>query len=334
MASPIVLVHNLAPGDIVVMSALVRDLALTFPGRFDIHVYTSCTTLWDNNPYIAQAWKTMPPDMPAYTLKYQPMITAADRLQLHFLTAYHRSFEEQTKIKVPLLLPKGDLHLTEKERDESPVSGRYWIVINGGKSDFTNKVWSGLRMQQVVDRLRDYGIRCVQCGATAHGNWHMPLSNVLDLIGKTNLRELLWLIQHADGVICPVTAAMHMAAALDRPCVCIAGGREHWWWEAYVNVQGVDHFGPIASGKVRAPHRFLHTQTLFDCCSTKGCWLNKILRSQPDSHQSYCKRPTEDGYGQAIPQCMAAITVDHVVDAVLSYYQDGTHVHASDTPHL
>jgi hypothetical protein len=124
------------------------------------------------------------------------------------------------------------------------------------------------------------------------------------------------LIYHAEGVICPITAAMHFAAALQKPCVVIAGGREEWWWEAYVPGKG--NFGPDLREEVQVPHRFLHTIGLLDCCRRKGCWRNTV-----DEGESKCKYPL-DVAGQRVPKCMVMISVEHVVEAVMSYYEDGT----------
>jgi len=173
-----------------------------------------------------------------------------------------------------------------------------------------------------VYKLRDAGINLVQCGSEARAHTNPHLDGVLSVVGETDLRDMLWVLYHADGVICSITAAMHMAAVFDKPCVCIAGGREHWWWEAYVNVAGVETFGPY-SQPVTVPHRYLHTQGLLDCCATKGCWKNKARRIQGDRHKSYCKMPSDDGYGQIIPKCMGMVTVEHITEAVMSYY-DGS----------
>lgn len=322
--TPVLLTHGRAPGDIVVMSGLVRDFVRTYGDRYEVEVFTSCPSLWRYNPHVSRVLSAPRPGVTAYSLCYGKQINEADYTPLHFLTAFHRDFKSRTGMEVPVLEPKPDLHLNEQERNERPIEGRYWVIIAGGKSDFTCKVWSAMRNQQVVNVLRQFGIRFVQIGATYKGNWHPPLQGCLDLIGKTGLRDAIWLLQHADGVICPVTFFMHAAAALDKPCVCIAGGREHWWWEAYVNSPTVQNFGPLASGKVPVPHRYLHTQGLLPCCKSRGCWMNKVDPTQPDKHKMYCKKPADDGYGQRIPECMRMITVEHVVDAVLSYYEDGT----------
>ena len=53
----------------------------------------------------------------------------------------------------------------------------------------------------------------VQVGETEHH--HPALRGVLDLRGRTDLRQLVRLVHHAQGVLCRVTLAMHLAAALE-----------------------------------------------------------------------------------------------------------------------
>jgi len=320
---PIVLTHGCAPGDITCLTALPRDISLAYPGRYEIHVATNCKTLWDHNPYIAGNHGKKPEGMRHIHMNYGRYISEANREKLHFVTAFHRDFEKRNGHPVPCLHAKGDLHLDKWHYENSPFADRYWVLVPGHKSDFTAKAWSAMRWQQLTSKLRVSGLKLVKCGAEHGGNTNPPVDGALDLVGQTNLRDILWIIYHSEGVICPVTCFMHMAAAFDKPCVCIAGGREHWWWEAYVNVSGVENFGPYSQA-VTVPHRYLHTQGLLDCCKTRGCWKNKILHTQKDKNKSYCKRPVDDGYGQTIPECLDMVTVDHVAEAVMSYYKDGT----------
>ena len=132
-------------------------------------------------------------------------------------------------------------------------------------------------------------------------------------------RSLLWQIYHCEGVICPITCAMHVAAAFEKPCVGIAGGREEPWWEHYGYG---NNFGPKAK-PIAVPHRYLHTVGQLSCCEKKGCWKKKVTRHEND--KSVCHKPAQRPLGaQPLPLCMEMITVDHVVDAILSYYEDGT----------
>jgi ADP-heptose:LPS heptosyltransferase len=332
MAAPrkIILGHYRAPGDITVMTALVRDIALTHPGKFEIGVDTTAKDLWQNNPYITDLGKIdanngkktprLPKGVEYYKCTYGRGIRDQKYETMHFLSYFHKDFYNQAKVKIPLTLPYPDLHLSQQERTEPLVQGRYWLFLSGGKSDFTAKVWDHRYWAQTISLLRDQGIQMVQTGANQSSHFHPPIPGVLNLVGVGGLRELLNLIEHADGVICAVTAAMHMAAALQKPCVVIAGGREAWYWEAYVpENRGLG--GADVASKIRIPHRYLHTIGLLDCCAKTGCWRNKVLPLGGDT--SLCYKPVVRP-GQAIPLCLDMITPQHVATAALSYYYDGT----------
>jgi ADP-heptose:LPS heptosyltransferase len=315
----LLLVHARAPGDILVMSALVRDIALTHSDKFEIYVHTTANELWRNNPYtsILTAAERQQ-DVEQLRLDYGPALNQVGTRNRHFLLGFHESFERQTGVHVPLLYPRPDYHLDDKEKHVPLVSGRYWVILSGGKSDFITKHWVYKRNQQVVNLLRGMGIHCVQLGAVGGlklYHHHPRLENALCLIGLTSLRDMARIIQHAEGVICPVTCAMHMAAALQKPCVVLAGGREEWWWEAYVPGKG--NFGSELREEVKIQHRYLHTMGQLDCCQRRGCWKNVV-----EGEKNACKYPCNVG-GQLVPLCMDKITVNHVIEAVMSYYEDG-----------
>src|SRR6185503_3169843 len=48
----LVLKSALSPGDIVMLTAAVRDLHRNYPGQFVTDVRTSCPELWEHNPHI------------------------------------------------------------------------------------------------------------------------------------------------------------------------------------------------------------------------------------------------------------------------------------------
>jgi ADP-heptose:LPS heptosyltransferase len=327
MAEKIVLTLGCAPGDITCLTALPRDIATTYPDRYEIHVATHAKSLWRHNPYIAgvhtfeNSQCKAPLNLRRIPLPHACFIKEANRCKLHFVTAFHRAFQKAEGVTVPCLKPKGDLYLDPEQYKNPPVSGRYWLIVTGGKSDFTVKVWSARLWQRTTHMLRERGVNLVQTGALHRGHYHPPMDGALNLVGWGDLRDLMWLIYHSEGVICPITCMMHMAAVFDKPAVVVAGGREHYWWEAYVNIKGMQTFGPYAE-PVKVPHRYLHTQGMFKCCEDRGCWQNKIIHTQADKHGRYCKLPKSDGYGQIVPQCLMTITPELVVDAVMSYYED------------
>src|ERR1019366_10388870 len=50
----LILRNSLSPGDIVMLTAAVRDLHLSYPGQFLTDTRTPCPALWENNPYMTQ----------------------------------------------------------------------------------------------------------------------------------------------------------------------------------------------------------------------------------------------------------------------------------------
>lgn len=317
----LLLIHKRAPGDTVVLTGLVRDIALAHPGRFEIAVDTNAAALWAHNPHIRPLDELKSRGKVEHVkLTYGKGLRDQNHETIHFLAYFHRDFEVQTRVRVPVMLPYPDLHLSEEEKTSRIVEGRYWLFISGGKSDFTAKVWGSDAWAATIRQLASLGIPTVQVGGTDKGHWHPEIPGALNLVGRTSHRDWLRLIHQADGVICGVTGAMHMAAALQRPCVVLAGGREAWWWEAYVREnRGLG--GQETAQKLAVPHRFLHTIGLLDCCRTHGCWKNKVLPLNKDP--SVCKYPIVTP-GQAVPKCLQMITPEHVIEAVMSYYEDKT----------
>jgi hypothetical protein len=146
-------------------------------------------------------------------------------------------------------------------------------------------------------------------------------------VGKTDLRQLIQLIAKADGIICTITFAMHAAAALGKPCIVTAGGREEPWWEAYHRSNPA--LGPNAH-KLPVNHRFLHTVTEVVCKSEwqdRGCWMSAVVpqpaRNKKKKAPPLCKRAVATP-GQVVPECMLKITPERIVQEVLSYYYEGT----------
>ncbi len=329
----IILHNHWALGDTVCLSALVRDIQRAYPNQYEIQMSGHYAGVaWLNNPHCTKAPKS--PTGQLVEVEYGNGINACNAgdtaPKKHFLSWFHHSFEQLTGMAVPVTEPKGDIHLTPKELSNKPT-GRYWVVVAGGKMDMTAKVWAAGYWQRTVDILASMGIRCVQAGGDFDRHFHPKLERVEQLVGKTRSeRDFFALIAGAEGVICGITAAMHIAAVFDKPCVVIAGGREAPWWEAYTNCYAPASFGPTCS-PVKVEHAFLHTIGLLDCGVgnlDRGCWRNRAVPVEqgdliePKKIRKLCKRPVEIGL-QMIPECMRMITPDHVVEAVMLYYEKG-----------
>jgi len=242
----ILLRNSQSVGDIIMLTACVRDLKRWYP-EFNIRVSTSCDALFENNPYLS----SFPIGENVIDVKMEyPVIHKLHERDVHFLHGFIDFINEKLSLRVKLTEFKGDLHLTEEEKVWNPIQDPYWVMVAGGKSDFPAKVWKQEAWQKVVDNVKNFKI--VTIGGREHK--HPKLEGVIDMVGKTSIRQSLSLIYNSCGVVSPVTYAMHAAACFDKPAVIIAGGREHWFWEKYWN------------------HKFLHTIGMLDCCKDAGCW--------------------------------------------------------------
>lgn len=305
-----------SPGDVLMLTAAVRDLHRAHPGQFRTDVRTTAGELWQNNPYLTPLAEGAP-DVETIDMHY-PLIHQSNQRPYHFLHGFPLFLQERLGVRIPLTEFRGDVHLSPTEKESPPpyvergIPAKYWIVVAGGKFDFTAKWWNTAKYQQVVDRLGGR-IHFVQCGAQHH--WHPRLRGVTDLVGKTSLRQFIRLMYHADGVLAPVTFAMHLAAAVEtrpdrpkrRPAVIVAGGREPPHWEAYPH------------------HQFLHVVGALPCCEEGGCWRSRcqvVGDGDPKDLHGLCCYPVQVTPELRIARCMEMITAEDVVRRIEIYREE------------
>jgi ADP-heptose:LPS heptosyltransferase len=373
----LILKNFLSPGDIVMLTAAVRDLHKCYPNRYLTDVRTPCPQLWENNPCItplaepgqkaedgrrkterteicrqaiedgplrfrqAQNDKTEVADE-VIDCEY-PLIHQSNQAPYHFIHGFIEFLNKKLGLHIKPTAFKGDIHISPLEKSwmsqVQEITGEdtpFWIIVAGGKHDFTIKWWEFSRFQQVVDHFKGK-ILFVQVGEKNHN--HLALNGVLDLRGKTDLRQFVRLMYHAQGVLCPVTFAMHLAAAVEvkggfpknRPCVVVAGGREPTHWEAYPH------------------HQYLHALGTLACCDNGGCWKSRIVplgdgdeKDQPgqlcvnvvvsgDQRKDGEKRASfvsaldfpKEEWPHLLPQCMDLVTVEKVIRSIELYFKGG-----------
>lgn len=308
----LILTNYLSPGDLLMLTAAVRDLHQCYPNQFITDVRTGSPELWENNPYLTPL-ETNDPEAKVLVCHY-PLIQFSNQRPVHFIHGFIEYLNERLGLQIKPTHFGGDIHLSDAEKElPSPVEAitglnvPYWIVVAGGKLDITIKWWHFRRWQAVVDYFRDQ-ILFVQVGERHH--YHPPLNGVLDLRGTTSVRELVGLVYHAQGVLCPVTFLMHLAAAVEckpggpahRPCVVVAGGREPPSWEAYPT------------------HEFIHTIGKLSCCATGGCWRSRSVPlgdgDEKDEPNQRCVDVIDN-----LPHCMHLISPKMVAERIKLYFQ-------------
>jgi len=309
----LVLVQKQSPGDILLATIALRDLHQSYPGVYITDMRTPANDLFANNPYITPIKGPADEELIIARLKGDPEHPPITRdgityCNLHYpnvhesgVSGQHFSDGETQFLHKQLglvlkrtgLRPEVYLDFNEQNWPSPVVSkkgfeGKYWVLNAGAKQDFPLKQYP--YFQEVVNLLSKEGITCAQIGQASH--LHKALKGTVDMIGQTTLRELIRVIYHAEGVITCVSLPMHLAAAMGKPCVVVAGGREGTRWELYPD------------------HRFLYVNGALPCCSYDGCWKSKL---------SECLNVTDNN----IPLCMKMIKPQMVSDSVLMYYEGG-----------
>ncbi len=332
----LILKNTQSPGDVVMLTAALRDLHKAHPGKFTTDVRTSCPALWEHNPLITPIADD---DAEAQVIECKyPLIHRSNVTPHHFIHAFIQDLSEKLGVPIPATEFKGDIYLADKEKrwmsqvmELTGADTPFWIINAGGKWDYTIKWWHWQRYQEVVDHFRGR-IVFVQVGEKGH--YHPPLKGVIDLRGKTNLRQLVRLVYHAQGVLCGVTALMHLAAAVpvrngrpkSRAAVVVAGGREPSQWEAYPH------------------HQYLHTNGALRCCDRGGCWKSRTVAIGDGDVKdtSLCLAPIEVAVSDSthpanayepdakhvpqrdmLPRCLDMITSADVIRAIERYYEGG-----------
>ncbi len=303
-----------SPGDIVMLTAAVRDLHACYPGEFLTDVRTSCPALWEHNPFIVPLDEN-DRDVTVIDCHY-PLIDRSNQTPYHFLHGFIDYLNGVLDLRIRPTAFKGDIWISEEEKTwfenverELGPSRPFWLFVSGGKLDYTIKWWSPERYQTVVDAFRGR-IEFVQVGESGHH--HPPVHGVVDLRGQTDLRQLVRIVYNCQGVLSPVSLLMHLAAAVpvktgiprSRPCIVIAGGREPPHWTAYPH------------------HQFIHTVGALACCDEGGCWKSRTV---PLGDGDYKDDPNEvcvDVVGD-LPRCMDLITAEEVVRRIETYFEGG-----------
>jgi len=143
----------------------------------------------------------------------------------------------------------------------------------------------------------------------------------INLVGKTNLRQLIRLVYHSIGTLGGVSLLMHLTAAveskhglLSRPGVIVAGGREPSIWESYNGQKFIDMNGCLP------------------CCDLGGCWRSRCQKvfdgDEKDDDDKLCLYPVEidfdfKGNKMRIPKCLNIIKPLDVIRAIEMYYEGG-----------
>lgn len=307
---------NHAPGDAVAMTAAIYSLHRSYPGEYSMMVESYWPDVFAHNPdvsaHLIPTGKTTDFLGVSNVEMHYPAIHQSNDRTIHFMGAWCEFLASAIGRGVPLLTNKPRIYF---DSPEPPVND-FWLVCSGGKRDFTTKLWGQRRYQEVVNLLGGR-VNFVQVGGAkpvvpwdkrtlgSQEDSHPRLEGTGDMVGRTTLRQLFDLVRASRGVLCGVSLLMHVAAALDKPAVVVAGGREPVAWNAYPRQQ------------------YLHTVGATPCSDVHGrvggaCWRYRTepLGDGTVMDEGTCLLPVGGD-----PQCMAMVSPAEVAAAVYKYNQ-------------
>src|SRR5690242_6436076 len=110
----LILKNSLSPGDILMLTAAVRDLHRCHPRQFWTDVRTSCSELWAHNPNLTRLRE----DEPKVRILecHYPLIHESNTAPQHFLWGFTEHLNQQLGTKIRPTAFKGDVHLSRRER--------------------------------------------------------------------------------------------------------------------------------------------------------------------------------------------------------------------------
>ena len=291
-----------SPGDVLVMTAAIAALHEQHPGKYLTAVDTSCNAIFENNPNVSQF---LPGEGKVIDMHY-PLINEWQKRPSHFLEGYVEYLGQQLNVKLTLTSQKPFLYLSDDEKkwisqveEITKKKTKFWLLNAGYKACFTTKNWGRQNYQEVVDRLRGK-VLFVQVGKAEQTHTHPILDGTINLLGKTDDRQLIRLAYHAEGGIGPVTLLGHLCAAWEKPYINLVGGREPVAWVQYPKQQT------------------MHTIGMLSCCRSGACDKTRTvpLGDKDDSQKTFCEQPLVLAGNDAVPRCMAMISPRRVAEII------------------
>src|ERR1041384_603902 len=150
----LILKCNYSAGDIVMLTAAVRDLHRKHPGMFQTDVRTHFPEMWEHNPDITPLDES-DPDVEVLDCSY-PLIQKSNQIPLHCLYGFSGFLAAKLKLSIPLTEFRGAIYLSEEEKSwmsqVHELTGEdtpFWIICAGGKYDVPIKWWDKDRFQRV-----------------------------------------------------------------------------------------------------------------------------------------------------------------------------------------
>jgi len=175
-------------------------------------------------------------------------VHAAAATEIERNHAFMRALADAPPRPPVFLLPQV-AHLPVELKPPSP----YFIVFPGAM--WAGRQWPSKLFAQTIDSIeREYGWRAVLCGSAKERELCAEVASLcakppLNLAGSTALAEFCELVRQARLVVANETSAVHIAAAVHTPSICLLGGGHYGRFVPYPASAGPMHPEPVFEQK-------------------------------------------------------------------------------------
>ena len=338
MVKQLVLSQDGSLTDAITFTVVPRAIYRRYPGKYRISVRTPYPDIWIGNRFIQHNFRN---DAATGVLQVVEIATpeayAGDKhgrkhlmqLQLEATCVALKRFEVE---ELPLTEVKPDITLSSKEYWTRPsprgvLEGKpYWLVCTGWTNETSTGAWDGTKWEQVVNRLAtSTAFLLAQIRNEYEDSVNKKMKMAVNLRDLLTVRETIWLMHHARGVITTNGALVHMAAALCKPCVVVAGASQEPRRASYTEDSLKALAAPIDDryqklADVVVAHKYLVGNGK---CPDKGCRISSVASANPEEftcpHVIKADRMKTESPNITQARCIHEITTDVVTKAVLAY---------------
>lgn len=270
------------------METAIHSLHSNYPGEYRTAVDTPHNEIFAHHPHVEPLSSGRVVDLSAATAYPPDEPQPFSRLFVDRLAA-------ELNRPIPPTCNRPHVYLSDDElRPVFPDLPERYIVFNAGcKKDFTAK---RIPPDLATEIVAQCNIPCVQIGARKHD--HPRIAGAIDFVGKTSLRQLFRLIHDERCVFGfgPSTLIQHIHAAVQKPYLCLLGGRESPDYQTYPTQINFHTIGRLA------------------CCQTAACQLARVVPLNDGSKfdRLICKSPDVVD-GVPVAKCMRMFSLDEIL---------------------
>ena len=176
-----------------------------------------------------------------YYLSQVEEVVQTGHYPLHEVERHYNFLSSIAGSKINPVAPKISWRQTKPSKHLVGCNTQY-AVLNPGCNEYGRR-WPLEKYQQLAQKIVDRGLKVIFIGGQDErlGKINKRGGKVIDLIGKTDLPQLLDLINHAKLVVSNDTGPAHLSIALQTPTLVVVGGGHFGCFVPYPQSINPDH---------------------------------------------------------------------------------------------